>query len=292
VIGASANASTSLIESPSVGKHRGQRPVMMGEVAIASQADGEVNMPIHNWKRVKNLGLFHHFHLTWISKLCNALNGDVLPRGYFALIEQRAPRVEPDILALHLPISPPATNGSSGGLAVAEAQPRARFIRRFEDDATVYARKANRIAVRDDEGMLVAVIEIVSPGNKSSETALRSFVEKAADFIEAGVNVLIVDLFPPSSRDPAGLHKAIWDEIHEEPFDLPTDKPLTLASYDAGPPKTAYIEPVAVGDALPEMPLFLAPDRYVPTPLETTYMATWATCPYPLRHAVEAPISD
>ena len=35
------------------------------------------------------------------------------------------------------------------------------------------------------------------------------------------------------------------------------DEPLTLAAYSAGPVKTAYVEPAAVGDLLPEMPLFL-----------------------------------
>jgi hypothetical protein len=34
----------------------------------------------------------------------------------------------------------------------------------------------------------------------------------------------------PSARDPLGIHKAIWDEIQDQPFDLPPDKPLTLAA--------------------------------------------------------------
>ena len=51
------------------------------------------------------------------------------------------------------------------------------------------------------------------------------------------------------------------------------DKPLTLAAYSAGPVK-AYVEPVAVGDVMPDMPLFLDPDRHVPAPLEATYQAT------------------
>jgi hypothetical protein len=35
------------------------------------------------------------------------------------------------------------------------------------------------------------------------------------------VNLLIVDLFPPTSRDPQGIHGAIWDELAGEPFELP-----------------------------------------------------------------------
>ena len=96
-----------------------------------------------------------------------------------------------------------------------------------------------------------------------------------------------MSIFPPSPRDPQGIHKAIWDEIQDEPFELPPDKPLTVAAYSAGEPCTAYVEPVAIGDPLPEFPIFLEPGMYVPAPLETTYQSTWAKCPDPLKEAVE-----
>ena len=35
----------------------------------------------------------------------------------------------------------------------------------------------------------------------------------------------------------------------------------------------------ALSDALPEMPLFLPPDRYINVPLETTYQAAWRGVP-------------
>ena len=136
-------------------------------------------------------------------------------------------------------------------------------------------RKADRIAVRHRHGHVVAVVEIVSPGNKASTSELRTFVEKTSDLIMQGIHLLVIDLFPPSKRDPQGIHKAIWDEFVEEDFELPADKPLTLAAYDAGPPPVAYVEPIAVGDALPDMPIFLKPDFYVPAPLEETYRTTW-----------------
>jgi len=134
---------------------------------------------------------------------------------------------------------------------------------------------------------VISVIEIVSPGNKGSQSALRSFAEKTVDFLKQGVHLLVVDLFPPSVRDPQGIHKAIWDEIEDKPFELPPDKPLTLVAYVADLEKVAYVEPVAVGDVLPDMPAFLDVDSYVPVPLETTYQATWASCPEDMREAVE-----
>jgi hypothetical protein len=99
----------------------------------------------------------------------------------------------------------------------------------------------------------------------------------------------VIDLFPPSQRDPQGIHKAIWDEFVEEEFDPVPDKPLILAAYDAGPPRVAYVESVAVWDTLPDMPLFLKPEYYVPAPLEATYEATWELFPTPLKGLLEGP---
>jgi hypothetical protein len=41
-------------------------------------------MPVHDWSRV-SAGVFHDFHNTWIVELKNALNGGVLPCGYYAM---------------------------------------------------------------------------------------------------------------------------------------------------------------------------------------------------------------
>jgi hypothetical protein len=133
------------------------------------------------------------------------------------------------------------------------------------------------------------VLEIVSPGNKSSGHALRSFILKTEELLRHGINLLVVDLFPPSPRDPQGIHKAIWDQIQDEPFELPPDKPLIVAAYAADDLPTGYVEPVAVGDLLPTMPIFLEPGIYVPAPLESTYEATWSKCPEAVREFVENP---
>jgi hypothetical protein len=243
-------------------------------------------MPVHDWTRV-DAGLFHDFHQRWTATLSNALNTGGLPPNYFALVEQRIQGPIPDVLTLKL--SPGAVGPSHGtsGLAVTTAPPRTRLIRRHEAD--IYAGKANRITVRHRHGDVVAVIEIVSPGNKASRSEFRYFVEKTADLIRQGIHLLVVDLFPPGPRDPQGLPKAIWDEFQEEDFELPPDKPLTLASYDAGPPRVAYVEPIAVGDRLPPLPLFLKPEFYVPAPLEETYQTTWDISPAVFKSLLEAP---
>jgi Protein of unknown function (DUF4058) len=243
-------------------------------------------MPIHDWTRV-DAGLFHAFHQDWIGVLARALNSGVLPPGYFALREQSIRGPVPDVLTLELPTGRDEPDETGSGLAVAVAPPRTRVVRHAED--TIYVQKADRIAIRHRRGRVVAMVEIVSPGNKASKNELRAFVEKTSKLIAHGVHLMVIDLFPPGKRDPHGIHKAIWDEFVEEDFELPADQPLILAAYDAGPPPVAYVELVAVGDALPDMPIFLKPDFYVPAPLEETYRTTWDDFfPAPMKTLLES----
>ena len=241
-------------------------------------------MPVHDWTRV-DAGLFHSFHQRWIGALCDALNAGGLPPDYFALAEQSIRGPVPDVLALRLSPGAGRPSGSAPAVAVAVAPPRARVVRSTEVGA--YARRADRVTVRHRHGQVVAVIEVVSPGNKGAGSEFRAFIEKISGLIQQGVHVLVLDLFPPTPRDPRGIHKAIWDEFEDEDFTPPADKPLTLAAYSAGPIKTAYVEPIAVGDELPDMPLFLEPEVYVPVPLEATYSTTWGVFPAALRGLLE-----
>ncbi len=208
-----------------------------------------------------------------------------MPAGYFALSERTSHGPISDVLALQ---TRPRVADGPAGPAVQSVPPRTRVVARA-DDAAVYARRADRISIRLNEGDLVALIELVSPGNKDSVEALRKFVRKALRLLRSGVHFLAVDLFPPTARDPQGIHKAIWDAIRDEPFELPPDKRLTLASYATGRGTVAYVEPVAVGDVLPDMPLFLTADEHIPCPLEATYQTTWSFFPAHLKDRLELP---
>ena len=175
-------------------------------------------MPMHDWTRVRS-GVFHNFHVLWISTITNRLNSGLLPRGYLAMAEQVVGGPEPDVVALQFNDFERLNSGEtgrSGGLAVVDA----------------------------------------------------------------------VALVPPGPRDPQGIHKAIWDLVTDQSFELPADRQITIAAYQALPIKTAYIEPIALGSLLPDMPLFLHCDFYVQAPLEMTYMDTWNVLPQTLRDLV------
>jgi hypothetical protein len=237
-------------------------------------------MPLHDWTRVP-ASVYHHFHQMWSTTLCTALNAGFMPKGYAALVEQRAGTREADVLALRAPGFPKA----GGGVATLE-RPKTRVVRQAKD-IDAYARKANRIAIKRGLGRTVAVIEIVSPGNKSSRLALDEFVDKTVGYLDGGVHVLVVDPFPPTKRDPRGLHPAIWESFEDDDFVLPTGEDRTLASYVARPEPAAYVETVGVGMALASMPVFLTTEYHFPAPLEATYQETWDTLPEMVRTAVE-----
>ena len=234
-------------------------------------------MPVHDWTRV-DAGLFHAFHQQWITALSAALNGGVLPPDYFALPEQNIKGPIPDVAA-------DSDDESAGGVAVAASPPQVRLVRHSEAD--IYLDKVNHITVRHRHGEVGGVIEIVSPGNKGSKAEFKAFIEKSAALIRHKIHLLVIDLFPATKRDPQGIHKAIWDEFEDEEFALPAKEPLVVASYDAGPPQVAYVETLGVGAPLPEMPLFLRPEVYVPTPLEATYQTTWGVLPRALKGLLE-----
>ncbi|CAN5529739.1 hypothetical protein BH10PLA2_BH10PLA2_28820 [soil metagenome] len=237
-------------------------------------------MPIHDWTLLEP-GDFHHFHQGWIGALANTLNAGLLPPEYMALAEQVTGRPIPDDVTLETG----TPEEVAGGIAVATAPPTARVVARLE--RINYARRADKVIIRHGRGKVVAIIEIVSPGNKDSRHAIRSFVEKAADIIMKGVNLLVVDLFPPTPRDPQGIHKAIWDELGDEPFALPADKRLTIASYTGGDLPVAYVEPIGIGDPLPSLPIFLSETRYIPAPLESSYEQTWSAFPVQLKQLID-----
>jgi hypothetical protein len=93
-------------------------------------------------------------------------------------------------------------------------------------------------------------------------------------------------------NEPQGVHAAIWSEMIDYDFHLPNGKTRTLASYSCGAVTRAFVEAVLVGDALPEMPLFLKAESYVQVPLETTYQLAFDEVPMPWRDVLARPIES
>ncbi len=248
-------------------------------------------MPIHDWTRV-DAGIYHHFHGRWIFAMADALNLGGLPKGYYALAEQVTRTFGPDVLTLHNPATNGSTNGTPqgganepGGVALATARPKAQ-IEATEERAPPRPGQRQLSIRHISDHRMVALIELISPGNKAGESSFESFLNKACGVLNEGIHLIVIDPFPPTKRDPNGIHAAIWDAMTGKPFTQPAGKPLTLAAYCSGEEITAYVDPIAVGDVLPDKPLFLSTERYVNVPLEATYMAAWQTFPADWRNVI------
>jgi hypothetical protein len=250
-------------------------------------------MPIHDWSRVE-AGIFHAFHHAWIEELSRRLNAGILPADYYALAEQHAAGFGPDVLTLQAADrdssegrqEQPPVQLSGRTVAVLTAPPKTRLT--AETDMEFYRRKQNAIVVRHVSGdRMVAVLEVVSPGNKSTRHALRAFVDKAAALLDQRIHLLVLDLHPPAKLDPQGIHGAIWEEISGQEYVAPAGQPLTLAAYESELTVRAHVEPLAVGDVLADMPLFLEPGGCVIVPTEATYENAFAVFPQRWRRVLE-----
>ncbi|MBC7965611.1 MAG: DUF4058 family protein [Fuerstia sp.] len=241
-------------------------------------------MRVHDWHRVDD-GIFHDFHHAWIEEIKRALNGGLLPEWLYALAEQHASEFGPDVLALQTPDGgseiESRDDGSSTGLLV--APPRVAMTVQGSQD--FYTQRQKSVAIRHaSDDRIIAIVEVVSPGNKSSQQRLDAFVRKACSLLQQGIHLLVLDLHLPTRRAPNGIHGAIWNIIGcccDEDYRQPDGKPLTLVAYQsrlhAG--VTAYVEPIAVGDPLREMPLYVHAEGYVSVPLQETYDRAFAALP-------------
>jgi hypothetical protein len=221
------------------------------------------------------------------------MNAGLLPQGYYALSEQVATRMQTDVIALRAPIPGGLPHHAlpGDGQVVAESPPRVRLSVRPDPTRRPHrpTRRSRHLVVRHVSGhQVVALVEIVSPSNKDRRAHVRELAEKVVRSLESGVHVLLLDLLPPGRLDPGGLHGAVWAYFDRAAYEPPPDGRLTLVSYAwDGQEPHAYIEPVAVGQPLRDMPLFLTADRYVNVPLESTYSEAYRDMPEFWRNVIE-----
>ena len=232
---------------------------------------------LDDWTRV-DAGTFHAFHQAWVTYISEGLNDGGLPPGYYAHQERRfgaetAVAGEGDLLALEMPPGGAWDGGDGGGAVLLEAPPRAAVETDLSDltEEAYYADRADRLTLkREIDHRVIALVEVCSPGNKDRRDTVDRFTRKVIEAMENGVHFVLVDLLPPGPADPTGLHGAVLDRLGAA-YDPPEDRPLCCAGYRAGADWRAFAEPLAVGDPLPKVPLFLTPRHHVPLDLAPSY---------------------
>jgi len=127
---------------------------------------------------------------------------------------------------------------------------------------------------------LVGVIELVSPANKDRPETREAFVSKCDTYLRDGIGLVIVDIV---SNHHANLHALLMERIGEPE---PQDEPLYSSSYHPlqrnGETKLEiWYEPLAVGEDLPSLPLFLKNGPRARVNLPDTYRQTLRDLRYP-----------
>lgn len=240
-------------------------------------------MPMHDWAQA-NRSLYHSFYLSWVTEIGKRLNNGVLPAGYFALNETirdgRKPAFE------DLP-EPKTLKRRPDRNYIAQEPPQTwhHAVCPYPE----YAERAITIRRSDHHGVIGAV-RIVVAETKRSRYRLGAFVAWAVEVLRDGLTLFLVDPFPPGPLDPQGIHKCVWDEFMDDTFALPKGKTVTVASYLGRPVPEAYVEATAIGDDLPDIPLFLDDGSHVLVPLESSYRDVWEASPEVMRMVVETSV--
>jgi hypothetical protein len=126
-----------------------------------------------------------------------------------------------------------------------------------------------------DEFRLVAAIELVSPSNKDRPENRKTFVNKCEALLKKEVCVTIVD--PVTSR-MANLYGELLDELGAQRTAISRSAiyAATCRGRRSGPRwrLETWEHELAVGTALPTLPLWLCEDFMVPLDLEAAYEET------------------
>ena len=215
------------------------------------------------------------FHGAWAAAMARLLNHGILPSGYYAvpLVDRDGP-VEIDVAALRRdgtsePTASEATQQSwappAPGVAVAVDLPGVDGV-----EVQVFA--------DDGDPRLTAAIELLSPRNKDRPQARQAFAVKCVGYLQQGSSVVVVDTVTTRRAD---LNAAILSLL-DVSADALTLAGLSAVSYRAvgGEEESQELqlwpEALALGKALPTLPLWIASDYSVPLDLEASYQATCA----------------
>jgi Protein of unknown function (DUF4058) len=211
------------------------------------------------------------FHGAWAAAMARLLNQDVLPPGYYAvpLVDREGP-IEIDVAALREHEAPAAElqtwAAPAPGAVIAVELPAADAV-----EVQVFA--------DDGDPRLTAAIELLSPRNKDRPQARQAFAVKCVGYLQQGSSVVVVDTVTTRRAD---LNAAILALLGADPGAAAPPSGLSAVAYRAigREEETQQLclwpSPLALGQPLPTLPLWIASDFSVPLDLDASYRATCA----------------
>jgi hypothetical protein len=210
------------------------------------------------------------FHSGWANAIANQLN-EVLPEDYYAIPDvPLGDQIEIDVASLQQPGN--GRRAQTGAVTLAWAPPRP-CLSAPVDFSRVHGVE---IHVFQDSGgpQLRGAIELVSPANKDRPRSRQTFAAKCVGYLERGVGLVVIDTVLTRRANMHAEIAAVLETTDTMSWDSPSSLAAIAYRTVATPSETrveAWPEPLAVGSALPTLPLWLGVDLCLPLPLEESY---------------------
>ncbi len=204
---------------------------------------------------------WHSFHNSWATYLSSQLNS-LLPSGYFAEANVQF-GVEIDVAAFE------ETSGARA--PTSWMPPTAAASHPFEMSGVVVE---VGIFSRSGGPQLAGAVELISPANKDRPLQRDAFVSKCVTYLQAGVGLVLVDVVTERTAD---LHRellvrlGVSDPGEGSVLSGSAHRPVERAGTRC---LDVWREPIAVGQPLPTLPLWLRGGLCLPVELESTYERT------------------
>jgi hypothetical protein len=233
-------------------------------------------MPFHDWNDRTGWEGVHHL---WIAELLHWVKPR-LPAGFRAyigsapLLAVGAPEGRPDVGVHRWPGQENAEADSS--TSGPSTEPREQIEPDVE--LAVATLDPGTALWVEQNGRLVAAVELVSPRNKDRPSAREAYLMRYLGYLLESVNLLMIDVHPR----PVGFSFAdrIAGELSIEQAPLP---PPSAVNYRVGEPAASGGRFLAIwrralrpGESLPSLPLSLNTHSEVLVDLERTYSAAAA----------------
>lgn len=212
------------------------------------------------------------FHGAWAAAMARLLNQGVLPSGYYAvpLVDRDGP-VEIDVAALRQPDALAPTGG--------EPQPWAPPAPGLTLTVELPAADGVQVQVFADDGdpRLAAAVELLSPRNKDRPQARQAFAVKCVGYLQQGSSVVVVDTVTTRRTDVnAAILALLGVDAAATPPGLSAVSYRAVGRDEETQQLLLWPAPLALGQPLPTLPLWIAADFSVPLDLEASYRATCA----------------
>jgi hypothetical protein len=231
-------------------------------------------LEVHSWES---------FHSQWGGCIAADLNKR-LPKRFLASGPQRlGPFVSADVAELEVLINRPnpQSNGAiehtdgNGGVALAVEQ-SVYTVPDTDLSMPVSFPDEYRVEVRDtfQASRVLAVIELVSPGNKDDVQARETFAGKCLSVLAKGIGLVVVDMVTSRS---ANLHNVLVKLARRDTrFEMGGSPPTYAAAYRPVHRKKQDVVDLwhwelKVGASLPTVPLALREFGVIGLDLEATY---------------------